>query len=334
MASVTTFYSILWMLMVGNVIAYPLNDEDSSEYGVLPGKVATNCSCGWANKPTRRIIGGKDAGEHEYPAMVGVIAPTGSYVENNLVCGGTLITRRHIVTAAHCVHTISGVPLKPEQLRFVLGAHRLSKINYDDPEVMRKAERFIAHPKYDKTITSYDLAIVVLEKPVVYSNIIGPACMPTARMYPVGKRLTAIGWGFMDFKATKPDALQKVRINVVSPTYCYSYQQFNREEGFQYCTHQGDQTGQCVGDSGGPILWRDPDTNRYTLLAAPSFSKPGCVLQPAVVSDITYYIPWIQKVISETYPDEQTCSKVQKPEDNHGWIFPDQDNGGMVFPDD
>ncbi|KAK9504743.1 hypothetical protein O3M35_008936 [Rhynocoris fuscipes] len=331
MASLLTFYISLWILMIANIISYRLYADDSTEYGVLPGKIATNCSCGWANKRTGRIIGGKDTGEHEYPAMVGVIAPTGSYIENNLICGGTLITRRHIVTAAHCVHTTSGAPVKPEQLRFVLGVHRLSEINYNDPEVMRKAERFITHPKYDKSITSYDLAIVLLEKPVVYSDIIGPACMPTGRMYPVGKKLAAIGWGFMDLKATKPDALQKVNINVVPPNYCYGYEQFNKEEGFQYCTHQGDHSGQCVGDSGGPILWRDPDTNRYTLVAAPSFSKAGCIFEPAVVSDITYFIPWIQQVISETYPQEQTCSKVQE---SGSWTFPDQDTGAVLFPDD
>uniref|UniRef100_A0AB38ZEQ7 Venom S1 protease 38 n=1 Tax=Oncocephalus sp. TaxID=2944721 RepID=A0AB38ZEQ7_9HEMI len=317
------FAFVFIMIVRGSVMGVPIEEQDSSEHGVATGQVGTDCPCGWSNKARARIVGGVDADPHEWPMMAGFVAKTGSYKPNKLVCGGTLVSRRHIVTAGHCVHTNGGRPLQPEQLHVVLGAHKLSDIDYNDPKVMRTIEKFIAHPNYKHSTVSYDIAIALLEEAVQFSNIIGPACLPTKRIYPVGNNLKAIGWGFIDMKATEPDALQETTVKVVNPSLCSAYNQFDMKEGYQFCTYQGGSSGQCVGDSGGPILWRDPETNRYTLVAFPSFSAAGCVWKPAVVSDVTYFLPWIQQVVSESAPAEQTCTKLENTNNNDILVFPD-----------
>lgn len=45
-----------------------------------------------------RIVGGTTAGQ--VPYMVALT--TGSFVRN-LLCGGSLVTSRHVLTAAHCI---------------------------------------------------------------------------------------------------------------------------------------------------------------------------------------------------------------------------------------
>lgn len=45
-----------------------------------------------------RIVGGHETSANEYPWMVGL------YRNKRLYCGGALVSNRHVLTAAHCIH--------------------------------------------------------------------------------------------------------------------------------------------------------------------------------------------------------------------------------------
>ena len=64
------------------------------------------CECGLANGHSE-IFGGVEAKPHEYPWNV--------YVNEG--CGGSLISKQHVLTAAHCVDGGG----RPESLRLMLG---------------------------------------------------------------------------------------------------------------------------------------------------------------------------------------------------------------------
>lgn len=46
-----------------------------------------------------RIIGGREVYENEYPWMASIISVNRSQV----ICGGSVINDRYVVTAAHCI---------------------------------------------------------------------------------------------------------------------------------------------------------------------------------------------------------------------------------------
>nr|QHB21568.1 venom S1 protease 23 [Platymeris rhadamanthus] len=289
-------------------------DIDSSEHGVTEGKVKTNCTCGLSNKSPKRIIGGEESGVNEWPMMVAVIVKNWRNItENMFTCGGTIITHRHIITAGHCLHDDKGRPYKEEELGFVLGAHNLKKIDYKDPNILRTAEKFIKHPKYKWAVT-YDVAIVILPK-IEFSKIIGPACLPTERFDFENKRLKIAGWGFIDPSGPISDVLKKTNLISQKLETCWNVYKhvigapLEIKDPYQACTSQPG-TSPCRGDSGGPIMWVDPKTNRYMLVAVPSYAVYFCHLYPQVSSDASYFEPWIQQVISETYPEEKTCAKI------------------------
>nr|BAI53115.1 unnamed protein product [Triatoma dimidiata] len=97
------------------------DDEDSSEYGVVDGDVGTNCTCGIANKEDERIVGGEEAKKNEYP----MIAELSVYGESHM-CGGTIITKRHVVTAAHCAFYPKSLdPLPKDIIDVHVGIHEV-----------------------------------------------------------------------------------------------------------------------------------------------------------------------------------------------------------------
>lgn len=50
-----------------------------------------------------RIVGGVETGIEEYPMMAGLF----DLSRNQLVCGATIINKRQVMTAAHCLNDIS-----------------------------------------------------------------------------------------------------------------------------------------------------------------------------------------------------------------------------------
>lgn len=53
-------------------------------------------TCGVQTDNRIRVVGGDDAYDCEFPWMAAVTV-------NNLFCGGTILDRRHVLTAAHCM---------------------------------------------------------------------------------------------------------------------------------------------------------------------------------------------------------------------------------------
>lgn len=76
--------------------------------------------CGVAVMRKTKITGGRKTEMGEFPWM----AALKSVSERKVICGGVLITDRHILTAAHCV-----TAFKPRQLRVRLGEHDFTKDN-------------------------------------------------------------------------------------------------------------------------------------------------------------------------------------------------------------
>ena len=66
------------------------------------------CQCGVTNAPTKqitdRIINGQEALPNEFPWQVALVRAGG----HSPICGGSVISDRHVLTAAHCTADIKG----------------------------------------------------------------------------------------------------------------------------------------------------------------------------------------------------------------------------------
>lgn len=115
-----------------------------------------------------RIIGGDATAPGEFPWTVSV------KLNGQPICGGSLINREWILTAAHCV-----VGYNPKNLTVRLGAYRIKDMS-ESQTVDLSVSLFIVHKEYSMPRPfSNDIALLKMADPVEFTDFIIPICLPT-----------------------------------------------------------------------------------------------------------------------------------------------------------
>ncbi|XP_068221686.1 venom protease-like [Palaemon carinicauda] len=248
--------------------------------------------CGIPGVP--RVTGGVESQPGFWPwlAAVGQRILRNQFFVN---CGGTLITQRHVITAAHCF----GGPDDPNLVR--LGEHHLDHDNAGErPQEFRIAG--VRTNSYNRNTHENDIAIVIMDRPVTYNDFIRPACLPFNFQNEDfnGKSLTVVGWGRTSFenRATSKVPMQ-AQVPIVNRNTCFrAYQRLRNKplvDDKVLCAGVGGQDS-CNGDSGGPLNYLALPQGRFYLAGVVSFgvecARPD---YPGVYTRVTKFLNWIQQ---------------------------------------
>merc|ERR1711973_958528 len=172
------------------------------------GGTGGDCQCGKANR-IQKIVGGQTTEENEYPWQVGLSG--GGSVP---FCGGSLISKKHVLTAAHCTQS-SG------DYYVLLGDHSLSA----SEEKRVKVCNVKNHPNYNDRTLNNDYSVLTLCEEVEFTDKISPVCLPSAggqgTQYE-GKDAIVSGWGTLSSGGGRPDKLQDVTVKTMSNSACCS----------------------------------------------------------------------------------------------------------------
>lgn len=92
------------------------------------------------------------------------------------LCGGALLNRNLVITAAHCTENTVG-------LTVILGAHQLfNSLEETQVRIGVEPENVIMHPLYDARMLYNDLSLVRLTTPVTFNEFIQPIKLPDDEM--------------------------------------------------------------------------------------------------------------------------------------------------------
>lgn len=265
--------------------------------------------CG-LERETPRLIGGKTTAIDEFPWMVLIryIDTSPSAFDAGFKCGGTLINNRYALTAAHCILT------EPEMFRansVRLGEWRISTTqdcvtnvaieDCADPVVDLLIEELMPHPYYSSRSGNNDIAILRLEKDVIYTDFIRPICLPPPNLPTpaVGTIMTVCGWGAIE-NGSQSDVKLKIDIPLVANSQCAQWiSTYTQISPNQICAGGVQGKDACQGDSGGPLMrtYVDDESQWYQEGVVARGRGCGKKNYPGVYTRISRYVSWILNVI-------------------------------------
>jgi hypothetical protein len=200
------------------------------------------------------IVNGSEASPGEYPAQGLLRIDLG---DGSALCGGTVVSPRKFLTAAHCVADEANEPRPPGAFQVFLGENDVNDFDAAD----RHAVSAVAlHPDYaeDAGQQTDDVAVLTFAAPVgaTPTRIIGPG--ETALWAP-GAAAVIIGWGDTAEGAdTGSDLLREAEIPIRSDVDCALAYQRLFIASTMLCAGAADPVNfsadTCQGDSGGPLL--------------------------------------------------------------------------------
>ncbi|KAK9763228.1 hypothetical protein K7432_010292, partial [Basidiobolus ranarum] len=193
-------------------------------------------------RPNSGIFGGSEVHPpFSYPWMAMIHTRTSQ--TQATFCGGTLLDRETILTAAHCVDMATS----PQVVMAQLHRHNRSRSAREENGFVTGIRAIHIHPEWDRNKLVNDYAILKLSNPSPYDSQVllddGKASTP-------GTWVRALGWGRM--KEQQPaETLQQANLQIYPSKKCESLLG-GFESRVELCagTDEGDENI-CLGDSGG-----------------------------------------------------------------------------------
>lgn len=268
------------------------------------------CGQSIVSHPIKRIVGGVPSELHAWP-WIAALGFENDKDEIKFLCGGTLITQRHVLTAAHCVIR--------DSLKIVrLGEHEIDNDNDGANPIDIKVVQRLIHKGYHSAFYHNDIAILTLERDVEFTDFIRPICLPL--LSPIVSKQTfqrffpfIAGWGTTRFRGPTSNQLLEIQLEVLSNAGCIetfkAFDNVNITDNKLCAYDQFEIKDACQGDSGGPMMTQqgpfvdqDIPDDRWFQLGIVSFgykcAVPGF---PGVYTRVTEYGQWIRDNLDEPY---------------------------------
>uniref|UniRef100_A0A182MLT7 CLIP domain-containing serine protease n=1 Tax=Anopheles culicifacies TaxID=139723 RepID=A0A182MLT7_9DIPT len=260
-----------------------------------------------------RIVGGTQTSIDQYPWMALLQYYNQRKGTKRFACGGVLLNRRFVLTAAHCLVRL---PAGVELHKVRLGEWDTeSDIDCEDLEDELSCaapvqdfgyKRIIIHEGYsgNPAERANDIALIELDGTVVYNEFVKPICLPEPetpskeKLY-IGS-MWAAGWG-------RTETASGSRFKLYVPLDVFDLQNCNETyqrrmkvplTDSQLCALGTPGKDTCNGDSGGPLMKKIK--SQHYVVGVVSFGPQKCGNGvPAVYTRVDKFYDWIVSYMVE-----------------------------------
>ncbi|XP_074938047.1 transmembrane protease serine 3 [Phalacrocorax aristotelis] len=277
------FVSLSHWLSADQVTSLP-NATNLREECASGNVIILKClACGMRASYGPRIVGGNASFPQQWPWQVSL------QFHGQHLCGGSVITPRWIITAAHCVYDLYLPSSWSVQVGFV---------TQQDTQVhLYSVEKIIYHRNYKPKTMGNDIALMKLAAPLAFNGHIEPICLPNfGEQFPEGKMCWVSGWGATVEGGDTSDTMNYAGVPLISNAICNHRDVYGGiiTPSMLCAGFLKGGVDTCQGDSGGPLACED--MNIWKLVGTTSFGV-GCAEKnkPGVYSRTTSFLDWIHE---------------------------------------
>lgn len=232
-----------------------------------------------------RIVGGEITNIETYPWQVALVFHALPEPYRSLRCGGTIIDRHWVLTAAHCVDDNAAQDIVAQTTFYkYLG-------------IRSDVAKIVVHPFWVRGTMENDIALVKITSEMAAQSIV--KISQEAKDLPTGVNIYVTGWGAIFEGGPTSDVLRVANMPTVDRTTCNQPGSYNGKiKTSMMCA--GLREGgldSCQGDSGGPAV--SMQGGKAVLVGVVS-GGDGCArrLKYGVYTQVGHFAPWIQQTIA------------------------------------
>lgn len=238
-----------------------------------------------------RIVGGAAATPGQWPSLVAIYSRSSGRSARQF-CGGTVIDKEWVLTAAHCA---AAMKREPASTAFFIREGTNNLNGQSGRDVAINANQIIIHNQYDPRLTLNDVALLKLSGQTSAPRQKLASRSDGATALSPGRNSTVAGFGVTASNGSTSALLLQVDVPIVAHDECRKVYGSDRITDAAFCAGlpEGGKDS-CQGDSGGPLFI--PHSNGEQMqLGVVSWGK-GCALAryPGVYASVGQFQEWIK----------------------------------------